>query len=63
MKRSAQLRLSQTEVVDVFTLEQGNIVRPDRASRLVKRGIAAWHSGRLVVTAEGREAFRRWSGT
>jgi hypothetical protein len=55
-------RLSQTEAVAVFTLHNGHQVNAATASRLVKRGFASYHNGKLVLTAEGRAAFHRWAG-
>ena len=57
-------RLSQLEVIEIFTLENGQTVSPLRAKRLVERGLAEWdrQSGKLQPTAEARSAFRIWSG-
>lgn len=64
-------RLSPLEALGILNLERGDSIRHSVMSekaqdamftRLVKRGFAVFKDGVLVVTEEGRAAFRRWEG-
>lgn len=57
----ASKRLSQLEAFDIFSLVHGTITRA-REEHLVKRGLAERQGGRVVLSKEGADAFRKWSG-
>lgn len=55
-------RLSQLEAADLFGVAHGESPPPQRIDKLMRRGLLETQGARLIVTTEGRAAFRRWAG-